>query len=131
MRKETKELYKSYGIDVAQALKKLKDTKISLHCWQLDDVMGFENVGSLTGGIQTTGNYPGKARNKDELMNDYKFALSLIDSIFLDILIIFDFIYLYTEVFLSMFSIIQYISLSLVLCSNRTQSSLSFNSLGL
>ena len=78
MRKETKELYKSYGIDVAQALKKLKDTKISLHCWQLDDVMGFENVGSLTGGIQTTGNYPGRARNFKELTMDLDEALKYI-----------------------------------------------------
>lgn len=51
MRKEVKDLYQSYGIDINKALKDLAKTKISLHCWQLDDVMGFENTRSLTGGI--------------------------------------------------------------------------------
>ena len=78
MRKEVKEIYASYGVDVEQALKQLARTKISLHCWQLDDVSGFENVGSLTGGIQTTGNYPGKARNFEELKQDLDKALSYI-----------------------------------------------------
>ena len=76
MRKEVKELYASYGIDVNKALKELARTKISLHCWQLDDVCGFENSGDLTGGIQTTGNYPGKARNFKELTQDLDKALS-------------------------------------------------------
>ena len=70
MRKQVKELYASYGVDVFEALRKLKETKISLHCWQLDDVQGFENSGDLSGGIQTTGNYPGKARNYEELTQD-------------------------------------------------------------
>jgi len=78
MRKEVKEIYAKYGIDVNAALKKLSKTKISLHCWQLDDVGGFENVGSLTGGIQTTGNYPGKARNFKELTQDLDEALKFI-----------------------------------------------------
>ena len=78
MRKEVKDLYQSYGIDINKALKDLAKTKISLHCWQLDDVMGFENTGSLTGGIQTTGNYPGKARNFDELTMDLDEALKFI-----------------------------------------------------
>ena len=78
MRKEVVRLYESYGVDVYQALRKLKEIKISLHCWQLDDVMGFENAGSLTGGIQTTGNYPGRARNFEELKQDLDKALSYI-----------------------------------------------------
>ena len=75
MRKETKELYARYGIDIDKALKTLAKTKISIHCWQLDDVNGFENNTSLTGGIQSTGNYPGKARNFEELTQDLTVAL--------------------------------------------------------
>lgn len=78
MRKEVIDIYKKYGIDVDEVLTKLKDVKISLHCWQLDDVNGFENSGSLTGGIQTTGNYPYKARNFAELTQDLEFALKYI-----------------------------------------------------
>jgi L-rhamnose isomerase len=78
MRKQIKEIYASYGVDVFEALRKLKETKISLHCWQLDDVKGFEGDGDLTGGIQTTGNYPGRARNFQELTQDLDFALSFI-----------------------------------------------------
>lgn len=78
MRKEVKRIYESYGVDVYAALRKLKETKISLHCWQLDDVMGFESAGSLTGGIQTTGNYPGRARNFKELTQDLDKALKYI-----------------------------------------------------
>lgn len=78
MRKEVKKIYESYGVDVYSALRKLKETKISLHCWQLDDVMGFENTGSLSGGIQTTGNYLGRARNFKELTQDLDKALSYI-----------------------------------------------------
>jgi L-rhamnose isomerase len=78
MRKQVKELYASYGVDVFEALRKLKETKISLHCWQLDDVKGFEGDGNLTGGIQTTGNYPGRARNFKELTQDLDFALKFI-----------------------------------------------------
>ena len=78
MRKEVVELYKSYGIDVNKVIEKLSNVSISLHCWQLDDVNGFENSGSLTGGIQTTGSYPGKARNFQELTQDLEFALNCI-----------------------------------------------------
>ena len=78
MRKETKEIYESYGVDVDKALTQLADTKISLHCWQLDDVKGFESNGNLTGGIQTTGNYPGRARNFEELKRDLDVALRYI-----------------------------------------------------
>lgn len=78
MRNETRECYQSYGVDVEQALKTLAETKISLHCWQLDDVAGFENKTELSGGIQATGNYPGKARNFQELSQDLDFALRYI-----------------------------------------------------
>ncbi len=78
MRKEVKKIYQAYGIDVNAALRKLKETKISLHCWQLDDVQGFESSGKLTGGIQTTGNFPGKARNFKELTQDLDEALKFI-----------------------------------------------------
>ena len=78
MRKEVKEIYASYGIDVNKVLKKLANVKMSIHCWQLDDVSGFENDCSLSGGIQTTGDYPGKARNFDELTQDLDVALKYI-----------------------------------------------------
>ena len=78
MRKQVKDIYESYGVNVFEALRKLKETKISLHCWQLDDVKGFEGDGDLTGGIQTTGNYPGRARNFKELTQDLDKALSYI-----------------------------------------------------
>jgi L-rhamnose isomerase len=78
MRNEVKKIYQKYGIDVEEALEKLANVKISLHCWQLDDVNGFENAGDLTGGIQTTGNYPGKARNFAELTQDLDEALKYI-----------------------------------------------------
>ena len=78
MRKQVKEIYASYGVDVFEALRKLKETKISLHCWQLDDVKGFEGDGDLTGGIQTTGNYLGRARNFKELTDDLDVALKYI-----------------------------------------------------
>ena len=78
MRKEVKQLFASYGIDVNKALKILKNTPISIQCWQLDDVTGFENAASLTGGIQSTGNYPGKARNFEEWKSDMDVVLKLI-----------------------------------------------------
>ncbi len=78
MRKYVKEQFARYGIDVYKAMKKLSNVKISLHCWQLDDVSGFENSISLNGGIQTTGNYPGKARNFNELTADLDEALKYI-----------------------------------------------------
>ncbi len=71
--------YASVGTDTGAALEKLKKTAISIHCWQGDDVGGFEDPGAgLTGGIQATGNYPGKARTADELRADIEKALSLI-----------------------------------------------------
>lgn len=73
-----KELYAAIGVDTDQAMKALAQIPISMHCWQGDDVLGFDREGDLSGGIQTTGNYPGKARNPEELMADIDKALSLI-----------------------------------------------------
>lgn len=78
MRKEVVEQYAKYGINVEEVLENLKKVPVSLHCWQLDDVLGFENSGSLTGGIQTTGNYPGRATGFKELTDDLSFALNYI-----------------------------------------------------
>ena len=65
------ERYAAVGVDVRKALEDMKKISLSLHCWQADDVSGFENQGgSLTGGIQVTGNYPGRARTIDELRRD-------------------------------------------------------------
>ncbi len=75
---EAKKMYASIGIDTDEAIKKLSSVSISMHCWQGDDVGGFEASGELSGGIQATGNYPGKARNTEELMADIDKALSLI-----------------------------------------------------
>ena len=75
---EAKEKYAKYGIDTEKALQTLKDVSISVHCWQGDDVVGFDSREALSGGIQATGNYPGRARTYDELMADYDKAFSLI-----------------------------------------------------
>jgi len=74
-----KERYAQWGVDTERALKALRGVAISLHCWQGDDVGGFENADGLTGGgIQATGNYPGKARTADELRQDLDKALALL-----------------------------------------------------
>lgn len=73
-----KEQFASMGIDTDKVLSALANIPISLHCWQTDDVSGFENAGDLTGGIQVTGNFPGKARNIAEVRADLEKALSLI-----------------------------------------------------
>ncbi len=80
MYKMASDAYAELGVDVEAALKSLEGVAISLHCWQGDDVSGFENLGEglSGGGIQATGNYPGKARNADELRSDLDLALSLI-----------------------------------------------------
>lgn len=71
--------YEALGVDVEAALQKLGQIPISIHCWQGDDITGFENKGeALSGGIQVTGNYPGKARTPQELMADFQKAASLI-----------------------------------------------------
>ena len=75
---EAKKLYAALGVDTESALNKLKDVTISVHCWQGDDVIGFDSPSALSGGIQTTGNYPGKATTPDELMADIDKAFSLI-----------------------------------------------------
>ncbi|MDD3693509.1 MAG: L-rhamnose isomerase [Oscillospiraceae bacterium] len=76
---QAKERYSKLGVDVDAAIKVLSQKPISIHCWQGDDVTGFENPdAALTGGIQATGNYPGKARTPKELMDDFDKALSLI-----------------------------------------------------
>ena len=73
-----KELYAEIGVDTDKALETLKGISISMHCWQGDDVTGFDHEGPLTGGIQTTGNYPGKARTPEELMADIDKVFSLV-----------------------------------------------------
>ncbi len=74
-----KEKYAALGVDTEKAMEALKKISISIHCWQGDDVSGFENPdGDLTGGIQTTGNYPGKARTPDELRADIEKMLTYI-----------------------------------------------------
>ncbi|MBY5025925.1 L-rhamnose isomerase [Streptococcus suis] len=74
-----KERYASIGVDTDAALKKLQEIKISMHCWQGDDVKGFLSPeGDLTGGIMSTGNYPGAAKNPDQLRQDLEKAFSLI-----------------------------------------------------
>ncbi len=72
-----KEKYRKLGVDTDAAIKSLKEIPVSLHCWQGDDVTGFDHKGPLTGGIQTTGNYIGKARTPKELMQDMDKALRL------------------------------------------------------
>ena len=72
--------YANVGVNVEKALEALKKVSISLHCWQGDDVRGFDTDPNkpLTGGIQTTGNYPGRARNPEELMADIDKVISLV-----------------------------------------------------
>lgn len=72
-----REIFASYGVDTDAVIAKLKNVPLAVHCWQGDDVKGFDQDGPLTGGIQTTGNYPGKARTPEELMADLDRALSL------------------------------------------------------
>lgn len=69
--------YAKVGVDTDKAIQILKNVPISLHCWQGDDVKGFDQDGPLTGGIQTTGNYPGKAMTPEELMADMEKVMSL------------------------------------------------------
>lgn len=74
---QAKEMYKALGVDTEAALEKLNDVTISVHCWQGDDVVGFDSKEALSGGIQTTGNYPGKASTPEQLMQDIDKAFSL------------------------------------------------------
>ena len=74
-----KERYAALGVDTDKVLEQMQNFHLSLHCWQADDVAGFEvQAGQLSGGIQATGNYPGKARNIDELRADIIKAKSMI-----------------------------------------------------
>lgn len=72
------ERYAEYGVDCEKALRRLKSLSISVHCWQGDDVAGFERSGTLDGGLAVTGNYPGRARTPDELRQDLDLAYKLI-----------------------------------------------------
>lgn len=72
-----KKAYAQYGVDTEAALSKLKNIPVSIHCWQGDDVVGLDGGGAASGGIQTTGNYPGRARNFEELKADIKKAFAL------------------------------------------------------
>lgn len=74
---EAKKIYASLGVDTEKALDALKNATISVHCWQGDDVVGFDAGEALSGGIQTTGNYPGKATTPAQLMQDIDKAFSL------------------------------------------------------
>ncbi len=75
---QAKEMYARLGTDAEKALDTARNIPISMHCWQGDDVNGFDGANSLSGGIQTTGNYPGKARNFEELTADMEFAFRFI-----------------------------------------------------
>ena len=77
-----KERYAALGVDTDKALETLDKTSISLHCWQADDVVGFERNEAASGGIQTTGNYPGRARNIEEVRQDIKEVSSLVGGTF-------------------------------------------------
>lgn len=72
-----KEIYASIGVDAEKALETLKSTTISVHCWQGDDVVGFDSRQAASGGIQTTGNYPGRATSPEELMADFDEVMKL------------------------------------------------------
>ena len=75
---KAKAFYADLGVDVEAAFRRLDQIPVSLHCWQGDDVNGFENDGALDGGIAVTGNYPGRARNIGELRDDIQKVLSLL-----------------------------------------------------
>lgn len=76
-----KSAYAAIGIDTDAAIETMRKIPISIHCWQGDDVRGFDSTGELTGGIQTTGNYPGRATNPEQLMSDIEKAFSLIGGV--------------------------------------------------
>ena len=73
-----KAAYAKYGVDTDKAIEILKNIPVAVHCWQGDDVVGFDSKEALSGGIQTTGNYPGKATSPAELMADFEKAMSLV-----------------------------------------------------
>lgn len=73
-----KEIYESLGVDVEAAMESANDIPVSMHCWEGDDLLGFEGATELSGGIQVTGNYPGRARNAEELRSDITKSLECI-----------------------------------------------------
>lgn len=73
-----RERYATVGVDTDKAIEAADRMPVSMHCWQADDVIGFEGAGELTGGIQATGNYPGRARTPDEVRTDLDKALSMV-----------------------------------------------------
>ena len=75
---QAKEQYAAIGVDTEEVLKVLDFIPVSMHCWQGDDVRGFEGGGEMTGGIQSTGDHPGAAQNADELRHMIDKALALI-----------------------------------------------------
>lgn len=75
---QAKEIYARLGVDTDKAIETLKNIPIAMHCWQGDDVLGFDGDDQLSGGIQTTGNYPGRATNPAELMADIDKVISLV-----------------------------------------------------
>ncbi len=77
MYNKAKQEYAAYGIDTHKAIASLKDIPVSIHCWKGDDVVGLDGGGAVSGGIQTTGNYVGRARNFEELKADIKTAFAL------------------------------------------------------
>lgn len=77
MYNKAKQEYAAYGIDTDKAIASLKYIPVSIHCWQGDDVVGLDGGGAVSGGIQTTGNYVGRARNFEELKSDIKTAFAL------------------------------------------------------
>ena len=78
MYSEAEKIYRALGVDVDAAFRRVAEIPVSLHCWQGDDVAGFENSGSLDGGLAVTGNYPGRARTPGELRADIDKVLSLV-----------------------------------------------------
>ena len=75
---EAEKIYRALGVDVDAAFRRVAEIPVSIHCWQGDDVRGFENAGSLDGGIAVTGNYPGSARTPEELRSDIDKVMSLV-----------------------------------------------------
>ena len=75
---EAKKIFAESGVDTDAAIEALKKVPVSLHCWQGDDVIGFDHEGPLTGGIQTTGDYTGRAKTPEQLMQDMEQVISLI-----------------------------------------------------
>jgi len=72
-----KEVYAAVGVDAERAIDRANEVPVTMHSWQGDDLIGFDGIGSLSGGIAATGNYPGRARTANELRSDIEEAVSL------------------------------------------------------